>query len=355
MAKLNTRGLLIPVMISVMLVAVLAAAACTSPEPAPTQASAPAAPTSAPASTVAPSPDAGLANLEVRVTDAPSPAVTQILITVRDVEVNRASGDSEAGWVTVVAEPMTFDLIALAGVEELLGSSQIDPGRYGQVRLAIDVARVTVDGEEREAAVPSDVLRVVGGFDLVAGETTVLTLDFDAERSVVLRGRGDPLLKPTVKLLVRPGGRPADEAEIIGEASEGDDAPAPTAPSEPPTPVATADPSPASPPAATPGPAATAAPVPTPTATPDALVDFFLVIESPETLEVIVAEAALTVIGRTRIDAVVSVNDVFAEVDEEGRFRVPLELEEGPNIIEVVVSIGSGEELSEVLVVIYSP
>ncbi len=149
---------------------------------------------------------------------------------------------------------------------------------------------------------------------------------------------------------MRPGGQPSYQATVIGEASQQEAVPAPT-------------PSPApagQQPSETPGkPEATAEPAetetPTATPTPDPLVEFYLIIESPESRETIVADQGLTVIGRTRIDAVVSVNDVFAEVDEDGRFWVPIVLEEGPNIIEVVVSVGTGEEQSEVLVVIYSP
>jgi hypothetical protein len=81
----------------------------------------------------------------------------------------------------------------------------------------------------------------------------------------------------------------------------------------------------------------------------------FLDIESPATLEIIVAEATYVVVGRTRLDAVVSVNDTFAEVDEDGRFRISVSLEEGPNIIEVISTLSSGKEVVEIIVIIYSP
>ena len=170
-------------------------------------------------------------------------------------------------------------------------------------------------------------------FTIVAGETTIATLDFDAERSVVTQGRGRFLLKPVIKLLVRKEGEPFQPAAQ------------PTTP----TPTATATPTPT--PTATLTPTATA----TPTPTQEPLGEFFLAIEQPESVESIVADPSITVVGRTRIDAVVTVGDVFAEVDENGRFQVPVQLDEGPNIVEVVASLESGEELVEILVVIYSP
>lgn len=99
---------------------------------------------------------------------------------------------------------------------------------------------------------------------------------------------------------------------------------------------------------ATPTPTATALPLPSGD-------EFLLSIEEPFDIESIVDESSIEVVGRTRVDAVVSVGNDFAEIDEDGRFRVPVQLEEGPNIIEVVASLESGEELVEILVVIYSP
>ena len=76
-------------------------------------------------------------------------------------------------------------------------------------------------------------------------------------------------------------------------------------------------------PTPTPSPTATVSPVASPTATPDQTKEFFLDIEAPVSVESVVSESSITVVGRTRIDA--------------------------------VVSLESGEELVDILVVIYSP
>lgn len=59
--------------------------------------------------------------------------------------------------------------------------------------------------------------------------------------------------------------------------------------------------------------------------------------------------------GRTRVDAALSVGDDFLEIDEEGNFETTVDLVEGPNLIEIVASIGTGEELSVLLIVSYEP
>lgn len=205
-----------------------------------------------------PSPE--LATLQVRVTDAPPEGVSKILITANSVKVKRGTGDEEAGWVTVIGEPRTFDLVAVSGVEQILGDAKLDPGQYNQVRMEVEKVVVTLDNEDVTARVPSDVLRIVGRFTVVAGETTILTLDFDAGKSVVVTGRRSVQVKPVVKLLVRKEGEPLNAAK---------EAPTPEGPglAATPTPDTVIAATPTATPTTAPVPTATPFPTPTPTAT----------------------------------------------------------------------------------------
>ena len=74
-----------------------------------------------------------------------------------------------------------------------------------------------------------------------------------------------------------------------------------------------------------------------------------------------VTTASITLVGRTRVDAsvtvaleFVTVGREFLDVDEDGLFSSDLALEEGPNTIEVLASVDTGE-VSTVLVVSYEP
>jgi hypothetical protein len=71
--------------------------------------------------------------------------------------------------------------------------------------------------------------------------------------------------------------------------------------------------------------------------------------------ESIVNTPNIVVVGTTSPGAVVSVNGGLANVDAAGAFQLSLALEEGPNIIEVVASDVNGNELYEILSVIYEP
>ena len=187
--------------------------------------------------------------------------------------------------------------------------------------------QVTKGGEQLTAEVPSGELKLVGPLEVIAGETTILTLDFNAERSIVEAGGQRVIFRPTVKLLVR-------------KWSE-DFVPEPVATPEP-EPVATATSEP------------TATPTPEPTATP-APEEFVLHIITPEFDDSFSDTATIVVSGRTRVDAIITVNDAFVEPDADGVFSVEVTLDVGPNTIEVVASISTGEELSSVLSVIYAP
>ena len=130
--------------------------------------------------------------------------------------------------------------------------------------------------------------------------------------------------------------------------------PTATAPAATPTP--TPEPATAQPATATSVPATTQPPAPESTATPEAIqADLFLQLINPSETEVFVAEPVIEIAARTRVDAVVTINDTLVEPDIDGRFSLNVDLEVGPNIIEVVTSVASGEQEGLVLVVIYLP
>jgi len=259
--------------------------------------------------------------LQIGVTDRPDESVTAVKVICNLIEVSRSQGENQdSEWLTLVEEPVTFNLIALAGVEEIVGDADIPAGTYNQLRMHVASVTVTLNGNEVEAEVPSDIVRVVHPVMVQADETTIATFDFNAEESVVVTGNDKVIFKPVVRLLVR----------------EGND---PFKPVMPPTEEISASLTPKLP----------------PMFHSNADGSFFLEILSPETSEIIVDTDSITVSGNTTADAVVSVNDRFVEVDMSGYFDTVVQLEDGVNMIEVVASLASGEQFDQVIAVIYSP
>ena len=110
------------------------------------------------------------------------------------------NGGGDAGWRTVVDEEQTFDLIAIQDVKEFLGETDLEPGKYTQIRLLIASVSLEVSGEPASLKIPSNKIKLVKPFTINSGETTTLTLDFDAGKSVHQAG-SKYILKPTIKVI----------------------------------------------------------------------------------------------------------------------------------------------------------
>ena len=167
--------------------------------------------------------------LQIMVTDAPpEEEVTSIMVTVESVEVHKAaaqqeqeqsatnSTNEEAGWLPlgILAGNETFDLLQIQGIEEVLAVTELEPGKYTQIRMTISNVQVKLgDGDLQDVILPSGKLKFVRPFDIVENQTTALLFDFDAEKSVNVTGSGQIVIKPVVKLsmttpqMIEPGTR----------------------------------------------------------------------------------------------------------------------------------------------------
>ena len=164
------------------------------------------APASAPGSSSEASATTGL--LRVSLTDAPAPLnVEKVLVTISSVQVHRATAEGasekgdDSGWHTVVEAPHTFELLALRDVRAFLGAAELATGKYTQIRLSVTEALATIDGTEHQLKVPSDKLKLVSPFTVGAGQTTEVTLDFDATKSIHAASK-KYMMKPTIKVIV---------------------------------------------------------------------------------------------------------------------------------------------------------
>jgi hypothetical protein len=151
----------------------------------------------------------------IYVTDAPpDEEVTSIMVTLSEVQVYKASTeqesqsqDDEGEWITIdIIGNATFDLLQIKGIEQFLGSAELEATEYTQVRLVVDAIQVKVgSGELTDAALPSRELKIAQPFNVIAGETTALVLDFEADEMLNLsRTIEAPTLADTEKVTVTP-------------------------------------------------------------------------------------------------------------------------------------------------------
>lgn len=116
----------------------------------------------------------------------------------------------------------------------------------------------------------------------------------------------------------------------------------------------------------TPSPTATPTPMAvndTPTTTPTATAEplppvtpeeFSLSVSSPEN-ESVVDRSPIEVRGSSIVDAVVTVNGQVVDMGPQGEFAASVDLEEGPNVIEVIASDFAEHQEALALSIIYIP
>ncbi|GAG74514.1 unnamed protein product, partial [marine sediment metagenome] len=122
-----------------------------------------------------------------------------------------ADGSKKGNW-QVIAEwdgGFEVDLIELEGKSIFLASELLPSGKYTQLRIFLeDQAIIIVNGEEglekHDLDIPSvgqTGIKLIHPFEITPGYITELTLDFDAEKSIIKTGNGDYKLKPVIGII----------------------------------------------------------------------------------------------------------------------------------------------------------
>jgi hypothetical protein len=116
---------------------------------------------------------------------------THVNVTFSEVQIHQADDDNNSGWHNLTIASQTIDLAVLVNVSELLASADVGPGKYTQIRLVVDsVTGTMANGTVVNFTVPSGELKTTHPFNVTAGQTTTLTLDFDLEKSIVVNAQG---------------------------------------------------------------------------------------------------------------------------------------------------------------------
>lgn len=142
------------------------------------------------------------ASLSVRMTDAPAD-YEAVFVTFSEIAVHH-SGE---GWIVISGNPVTVNLLEWNNGNSIeLGHADLEAGHITQVRLMVTDASLVVDGETHSLDIPSAAqtgLKLVTNFELEAGSSYTLMLDFDAHHSIVVMGPpSNPngyKLKPTIR------------------------------------------------------------------------------------------------------------------------------------------------------------
>lgn len=143
--------------------------------------------------------------LSIHMTDAPAD-YDAVRITFAEI-----SAHINGEWVVVNGNPVTVNLLEWNNGKSIeIGRNELGPGKYTQIRLMVTKAEVVVDGVTHNVTIPSAEqtgLKLNANFDIVAGSTYELILDFDAHQSIVTTGPpSNPTgykLKPVIRVVER--------------------------------------------------------------------------------------------------------------------------------------------------------
>lgn len=146
----------------------------------------------------------GSGTVRMYMTDAPAD-YDSVVVVISRVEVQVTSNDTVSGWSTVRADSATYDLLVLRnGSRAILGTSPLLPGHYTQIRLIVGEGSYVIDnGVKHALTIPSGAqsgIKLNHGFDIAAGQTYELLLDFDAEKSIHVTGNGKYMMNPVIRV-----------------------------------------------------------------------------------------------------------------------------------------------------------
>ena len=146
----------------------------------------------------------GTGTLSVHLVDGPGD-FQQINLHVLEVSIH---SDSE-GWIVLGSPDRTVDLLTLTGgvSATLAGGATVPAGHYTQMRLLLGSGNTVMlaDGSTHDLKVPSGLqsgVKLVVNFDVAAGTTKDVFIDFDGHRSVFLHAAGASgqyILRPVIR------------------------------------------------------------------------------------------------------------------------------------------------------------
>jgi hypothetical protein len=153
-------------------------------------------------------PPSSTAAMNVHLVDGPISGYTEINVDIQSVAVG-----ADGTWTTLGTPGRTVNLLSLVGgVEEMLVSgASVPAGHYDQMRLILGPGNTIklADGSVHALTVPSGMqsgIKLVVSFDVAAGTTKDVFIDFDAAHSiqVVHTGASDKyMLRPTIRCFDR--------------------------------------------------------------------------------------------------------------------------------------------------------
>lgn len=139
-------------------------------------------------------------NLTIMLTDDHTDRLQSVNVFVESLTVKRSGAPVEHD-VPVVLASNPQDLLLLTDDVVPLAVGSLEPGAFEFIQVELDESRSSVvedDGTEKSLRIPSEEIKIVGGFEIPEDGSVEIVLDFDVEASMVLLGNDEWLLRPQI-------------------------------------------------------------------------------------------------------------------------------------------------------------
>jgi hypothetical protein len=152
----------------------------------------------------------GTSRLKLYLTDAPA-AFDAVNIEILRIEIKSTNDFGDDSWqVLRFNNPGIYNLLDYCnGLDTLLSSTDLPPGKLSQIRLMLGSNNsIVVNGSQMELPLSTPSMQQTGlklnvHADLLEGVEYKLWVDFDAARSIVLTGNGQYKLKPVLRTFTK--------------------------------------------------------------------------------------------------------------------------------------------------------
>ncbi len=143
----------------------------------------------------------GRANLAVLLTDDITDDVERVNVYFTSVTAKPVGRSVETLRLELTENPI--DLLELDDRVVRLAAGVVEPGTYEFIHINIDEGRshIVEKGVRRSLQIPSEEVKVLGNFKVDDDHQTTLTLDFDADDSLIRLGNGRWLLRPVIVII----------------------------------------------------------------------------------------------------------------------------------------------------------
>jgi hypothetical protein len=154
----------------------------------------------------------GPSKISISLMDAPVDGVTAVYVKITSMWI-KPQGGGPAVQLPLTTTPMTVNLMELTDTNAaiLIDEAVIEPGSYEWLAMDVAAERNVRDSyvmteaggeEEIELRVPSNRVRLVGGFEVPPNESLKLLFDWDMRKGLVYPpGQQQYMLKPAFRML----------------------------------------------------------------------------------------------------------------------------------------------------------